>query len=230
MMHLNHPSRGGTSGSGQQATHSQNVVTSPENSDPETAVEMAHHVPRSINKSATTHSLQNEPNVSSTLITTSTSTITSNPSTAAPLPMPQSFQSPPIVILSRRATFSAAHRLHSRWLSDEENRKLYGKCNNPNGHGHNYTIEVVLRGPVDAKTGMVMNLTELKAIIEEAILAPLDHKNLDLDVEYFNDKVSTTENLAIYCWRQLLPLLPTGLLYEVRLHETENNIVIYRGE
>lgn len=135
------------------------------------------------------------------------------------------------MILSRRETFSASHRLHAPQLSEEANRELYGKCNNPNGHGHNYTIEVLLKGQVDAVTGMVMNLVELKQIMHKAVLEPLDHKNLDKDVEWFRDRVSTTENLAIYCWQRLTDLLsPPGLLHEVRVHETENNVVIYRGE
>ena len=86
-------------------------------------------------------------------------------------------------------------------LSNEENLKLFGKCNNPNGHGHNYKVVVTVHGEVDPVTGMVMNLTDLKEYIEEAIMKPLDHKNLDLDVLYFTDIVSTTENVAVYIWK-----------------------------
>ncbi|KAM3830755.1 6-pyruvoyl tetrahydrobiopterin synthase isoform 2-T2 [Vipera latastei] len=92
--------------------------------------------------------------------------------------------------VSRRAAFSASHRLHSPSLSDEENRKLFGKCNNPNGHGHNYKVEVTVQGEINPLTGMVINLTDLNAYIEEAIMEPLDHKNLDKDVPYFADVVS----------------------------------------
>uniref|UniRef100_A0A8I3MYK2 6-pyruvoyl tetrahydrobiopterin synthase n=2 Tax=Canis lupus familiaris TaxID=9615 RepID=A0A8I3MYK2_CANLF len=92
--------------------------------------------------------------------------------------------------VSRLVSFSATHRLHSKSLSNEENLKLFGKCNNPNGHGHNYKVVVTVHGEIDPVTGMVMNLTDLKEYMEEAIMKPLDHKNLDLDVPYFADVVS----------------------------------------
>ncbi|NP_001396140.1 6-pyruvoyl tetrahydrobiopterin synthase isoform 6 [Mus musculus] len=128
--------------------------------------------------------------------------------------------------LSRLVSFSASHRLHSPSLSDEENLRVFGKCNNPNGHGHNYKGE----GGIDPVTGMVMNLTDLKEYMEEAIMKPLDHKNLDLDVPYFADAVSTTENVAVYIWESLQKLLPVGALYKVKVFETDNNIVVYKGE
>uniref|UniRef100_A0A8C6VX68 6-pyruvoyl tetrahydrobiopterin synthase n=1 Tax=Nothobranchius furzeri TaxID=105023 RepID=A0A8C6VX68_NOTFU len=115
-------------------------------------------------------------------------------------------------------------------LSDEENKQVYGKCNNPNGHGHNYKVEVTVRGKIDPITGMVMNLTELKRCIEEVIIIPLDHKNLDKDVPYFADVISTTENLAVYIWDNMVKMLPANKLYEIRIHETDKNIVMYRGE
>ncbi|XP_064254029.1 6-pyruvoyl tetrahydrobiopterin synthase isoform X10 [Passer domesticus] len=93
--------------------------------------------------------------------------------------------------LSRSVTFSACHRLHSKSLSDEENLKLFGKCNNPNGHGHNYKVVVTVRGEIDPVSGMVMNLTDLKEYMQEAIMEPLDHKNLDKDVPYFSEVVSS---------------------------------------
>ncbi|XP_061078671.1 6-pyruvoyl tetrahydrobiopterin synthase [Conger conger] len=135
-----------------------------------------------------------------------------------------------IACITRVQSFSACHRLHSKQLSDEENRKIFGKCNNPNGHGHNYKVEVTVRGKIDPVTGMVMNLTDLKKHIEEVIMIPLDHKHLDKDVPYFADVVSTSENLAVYIWNNMEKVLPPSLLYEVKLHETENNIVVYRGE
>ncbi|EXX78356.1 hypothetical protein RirG_015610 [Rhizophagus irregularis DAOM 197198w] len=126
-----------------------------------------------------------------------------------------------IVYLSRIETFSAAHRLHSPSLSDEENEKLYGKCNNPNGHGHNYK-------------GMVMNLEELKECIKITVMNVLDHKNLDHDVPYFKNIPSTSENLAVFIWYNIKDYLSEksheGKLYEVKLYETEKNVVIYRGE
>ncbi|KAB1255068.1 6-pyruvoyl tetrahydrobiopterin synthase [Camelus dromedarius] len=132
--------------------------------------------------------------------------------------------------VSRLVSFSASHRLHSKSLSNEENLKLFGKCNNPNGHGHNYKVVVTVHGEVDPVTGMVMNLTDLKEYMEEAIMKPLDHKNLDLDVPYFADVVSTTENVAVYIWENLQKFLPVGVLYKVKVYETDNNIVVYKGE
>nr|XP_025862522.1 6-pyruvoyl tetrahydrobiopterin synthase [Vulpes vulpes] len=120
--------------------------------------------------------------------------------------------------------------LVSKSLSNEENLKLFGKCNNPNGHGHNYKVVVTVHGEIDPVTGMVMNLTDLKEYMEEAIMKPLDHKNLDLDVPYFADVVSTTENVAVYIWESLQKFLPLGVLYKVKVYETDNNIVVYKGE
>ncbi|XP_060884737.1 6-pyruvoyl tetrahydrobiopterin synthase [Labrus mixtus] len=132
--------------------------------------------------------------------------------------------------ISRVQSFSACHRLHSVHLSDEENRSVYGKCNNPNGHGHNYKVEVTVRAKIDPLTGMVMNLTDLKRYIEEVIMDPLDHKNLDRDVPYFSKVVSTTENVAVYIWDHMVKVLPPNVLYEIKIHETDKNIVMYRGE
>ncbi|KAK7123231.1 hypothetical protein R3I94_020127 [Phoxinus phoxinus] len=135
-----------------------------------------------------------------------------------------------IGFITRVQSFCASHRLHSKSLSDEENKRIFGKCNNPNGHGHNYKVEVTVRGKIDGNTGMVMNLTDLKEHIEEVIMKPLDHKNLDRDVPYFADVVSTTENLSVFIWDGMAKLLPPGLLYEIKVYETEKNIVVYRGE
>jgi len=107
---------------------------------------------------------------------------------------------------------------------------MYGKCNNPNGHGHNYKVEVTVKGKVEEKTGMVINITDLKSIINAAVMDILDHKNLDLDVPYFANKVSTTENVAVYIWHSLSGLLPKGMLHKVKIHETDKNIVTYKGE
>eukprot|EP01097_Dermamoeba_algensis_P001883 TRINITY_DN1731_c0_g1_i1.p1 TRINITY_DN1731_c0_g1~~TRINITY_DN1731_c0_g1_i1.p1 ORF type:complete len:167 (+),score=9.74 TRINITY_DN1731_c0_g1_i1:67-501(+) len=135
------------------------------------------------------------------------------------------------VTLTRRETLSACHRLHNPNISDEENRQIFGKCNNVNGHGHNYAIEVSVRGHIDPRTGMVMNLTDLKQAINRAILEPLDHKNIDKDVPYFRTHISTTENLAVFAWEELLKTLPDpGLLYEVKIWETDKNIISYRGQ
>uniref|UniRef100_A0A8D0EMU0 6-pyruvoyl tetrahydrobiopterin synthase n=1 Tax=Strix occidentalis caurina TaxID=311401 RepID=A0A8D0EMU0_STROC len=127
--------------------------------------------------------------------------------------------------VSRAVSFSACHRLHSKSLSDEENLKLFGKCNNPNGHGHNYRGKELY-----TFSGMVINLTDLKEYMQEAILEPLDHKNLDKDVPYFAEVVSTTENIAVFIWENLKKLLPMGTLYKVKVYETDQNTVVYKGE
>lgn len=112
---------------------------------------------------------------------------------------------PVIMELRRRETFSCAHRLHSRALSDEENARIYGKCNNPKGHGHNYVIFVTVRGAVDASTGMVMNISELKDCMARHVVDVLDHKHIDEDVPFFRDSgiPSTTENLCLFAWNAL---------------------------
>uniref|UniRef100_A0A1L8DZF6 6-pyruvoyl tetrahydrobiopterin synthase n=1 Tax=Nyssomyia neivai TaxID=330878 RepID=A0A1L8DZF6_9DIPT len=139
--------------------------------------------------------------------------------------------SPPVVYLTRKEKFSACHRLHSPQLDDEENSRIYGKCNNLHGHGHNYTVEVTIGGPLDPITGMVMNISDLKVYMDKGIMQKLDHKNLDKDLDAFKDIPSTTENLAVYIWNNLRKLLPQPeLLYEVRIEETDKNSVIYRGE
>uniref|UniRef100_A0A914C6J4 6-pyruvoyl tetrahydrobiopterin synthase n=1 Tax=Acrobeloides nanus TaxID=290746 RepID=A0A914C6J4_9BILA len=137
----------------------------------------------------------------------------------------------PIVQLKRVETFSAAHRLHSTELSDEENLQIFGKCNNPNSHGHNYTWEAVLKGPVDPRTGMVYNLADLKKEMA-VVLEMVDHKNLDKDVAYFRDNniISTTENLAVFLYTELKNRMRSPeLLYEVTVRETDKNIFTFSG-
>ncbi len=135
-----------------------------------------------------------------------------------------------MVYLTRRTTFSASHRLWSDQLSEEENYAVYAKCANPNGHGHNYVLEVTLKGNVDPRTGMVLNLTEMKRITNEQVVNQVDHKHLNYDVSWLKGVIPTAEMLAIIFWEQLEIGFPQGLLYEVKLHETENNIAVYRGE
>ncbi len=132
------------------------------------------------------------------------------------------------VFITRRATFSAAHRLHSPALSEQGNRDLFGKCNNPHGHGHNYVLEVTVQGEIDPRTGMVINLTDLKQAIEEAIIKPYDHQHLNYEPP-FDEINPTAENMAVVFWKLLEAKLGTGLLFEVKLHETENNSAVYRG-
>ena len=132
--------------------------------------------------------------------------------------------------ITRRVHFSAGSRLHAPALSDEENRRVYGKCNNPNGHGHNYWLEVTVRGEKDAVTGMVMDLKELDALLQDRVLADVDHAFLNLDVPWLEGVVPTTENLAEAIWGRLVDAVKGAELAAVRLHETEKNFVTYRGE
>ncbi|KXS19261.1 PTPS-domain-containing protein [Gonapodya prolifera JEL478] len=111
--------------------------------------------------------------------------------------------SPPrMAYLTRTEHFSSAHRLYSKQLSEEENVEIFGKCANPNGHGHNYTVEVTVKGDIDPVTGMVLSITHLKGWMKD-VIDELDHKHLDLDVPYFANRVSTTENLAVFIWVSL---------------------------
>ncbi|PIK35527.1 6-pyrovoyltetrahydropterin synthase [Apostichopus japonicus] len=137
----------------------------------------------------------------------------------------------PVVQITRIQKFSAAHRLHSPHLTDEENKGLFGKCNHPNGHGHNYKAEITLRGPVDPQSGMLCNIADLKIWIEEAIMKPMDHKHLDMDVEWFKTNPSTMENIAVFVWQQLTSVMTMPeLLQGVKIWETDNHFAIYKGE
>ncbi len=135
-----------------------------------------------------------------------------------------------MIYLTRRAEFSAAHYYHNPELSPEENRRLFGKCNNPHGHGHNYTLEVTVVGEVDARTGMILDVKDLKAALEKEVLAAMDHRFLNKEVPVFAEKIPTTENLAVEIWRRLAPNLPAGRLYRVRLYETPDLYVDYYGD
>ncbi len=125
--------------------------------------------------------------------------------------------------------FNAAHRIHNPALSDDENRRLFGKCNNPNWHGHNYRLEVSVRGPVDDRTGYVMDLGVLKQLVEEEFVDRVDHRNLNLDVDFMRGINPTAENIVIMCWRVLAPHVAPATLTKLRLWETENNYVEYEG-
>lgn len=136
----------------------------------------------------------------------------------------------PVVELARNFTFSAAHRLHNPGWSAERNVAIFGKCNNANGHGHNYRVTVAVRGPIDAESGMVVNLSLVKEEISR-VEAVLDHKHLDRDVAYFRDGpvVSTTENVAVFIWEQLQKTRIGPLLHRVTVWETDNNCFVYKG-
>jgi 6-pyruvoyltetrahydropterin/6-carboxytetrahydropterin synthase len=139
-----------------------------------------------------------------------------------------------MLFLTRRYRFSASHRLHNDALSAEENAHLYGKCNSPYGHGHNYAVEVTVCGPVDPATGMVFDLAALDRIVEKEILEPLDHSYLNVNVEGFGTKVPTTENVCIEIFNRIRDKLENGSgsarLGKVRLEETRSNFFEYVGE
>jgi 6-pyruvoyltetrahydropterin/6-carboxytetrahydropterin synthase len=136
----------------------------------------------------------------------------------------------PIVRVTRRLHFSAGHRLHNPKLSEDENRELYGLCNNPSGHGHNYDLEVTLKGEVDPKTGYVFDLKRLKQVVEESVLSDVDHANLNVDVPWLAGVIPTTENIAVRIWRRLEEVLPAGSLERVKLNESERSLAEYCGE
>ena len=131
--------------------------------------------------------------------------------------------------LGRRYRFAASHRLHSPQLSEEENCRVFGKCNNPHGHGHNYVLEVSLSGDVDPATGMIANLSDLDAFVDRQVLEELDHKSLNEDVAAFRDRVPTTENLCVEIFRRLKSF-PHARLERIRVEETGNNSFEYSGE
>ncbi len=132
--------------------------------------------------------------------------------------------------VSRKAHFNAAHRLFRKDWSDEKNQKVFGKCNNPNYHGHNYELIVHVTGELDEETGFVMDLKELSDLIKNEIEEYLDHKNLNLDVPEFAHINPTAENIAIIIWRKLRSFIATDKTLEIVLYETPRNFVSYRGE
>lgn len=134
------------------------------------------------------------------------------------------------VSVCRKAHFNAAHRLHNPAFSESENQTLFGKCNNPNFHGHNYTLEVWVKGEIDPQTGYVIDLKILKDLIESEIENRFDHKNLNLDTVEFKTLNPTAENICVVCWKLLRAKVNQHLSLKVRLYETERNIVEYEGE
>ena len=130
--------------------------------------------------------------------------------------------------LTRRYRFSASHRLHSAAMSEEENRRTYGKCNNPYGHGHNYALEITVAGPVDPRTGMVCNLSDLDGFVERQVLDSFDHANLNT-LERFRAAVPTTENLCTEIFTVLKNGFSAAQVEKVRLEETMMNAFEYSG-
>ncbi|MGB2629563.1 MAG: 6-carboxytetrahydropterin synthase [Candidatus Acidiferrum sp.] len=131
--------------------------------------------------------------------------------------------------LGRRYKFAASHRLHSAKLSAEENSRVYGKCNNPHGHGHNYVVEINVSGTVNPATGMIVNLSDLDQFVEREVIAAFDHRSLNEEVPAFRDRVPTTENVCVEIY-QRLKSFPMAKLERVRVEETGNNAFEYAGE
>jgi len=134
------------------------------------------------------------------------------------------------VYVTRKVHFNAAHRLHNPEKSDEWNREMFGPCNHPNWHGHNYVLKVTVAGEPDPETGYVIDLGNLKALLNEEVVDKVDHKNLNLDVDFLDGVIPSTENFAIAIWNQIECKLPSGRLHCVRLYETERNYVEYYGD
>jgi len=134
-----------------------------------------------------------------------------------------------MVFITRRETFSASHRLYNPELSDARNLELFDKCANPNGHGHNYVLEVTVAGEPNDTTGYVIDLKKLKEIIRREIISKVDHKHLNHDVDFMKGVIPTSENIAKAFWNILKDRMGNAHLHSIRLQETENNSVEYKG-
>lgn len=136
-----------------------------------------------------------------------------------------------MIYLTRRERFCAAHRMYREDWSDNKNLEVFGKCSNPNWHGHNYVLWVTIKGEPSSEHGFVMNINMLKQIILEKVISKLDHKNINLDVDFMAGKIATTENLAVSIWNELKLSIDTyGVsLHCVKIEETENNFIEYYG-
>jgi 6-pyruvoyltetrahydropterin/6-carboxytetrahydropterin synthase len=136
-----------------------------------------------------------------------------------------------MIYITRRERFNAAHRLFKPEYSDDQNLQVFGKCSNPNWHGHNYTLFVTVKGDVNPDTGFLVNLKDLSTIIDQQVIEKLDHRNINLEVDFMAGKLASTENLAIGIWNELSePIALLGAaIHSIKLYETENNFVEYRG-
>jgi len=136
-----------------------------------------------------------------------------------------------MIYLTRRERFCAAHRMFREEWSDEENHRIFGKCSNPNWHGHNYTLWVTVKGEPSEEYGFVMNINILKQVVLNNIINKIDHKNINLEVDFMKGKIATTESLAIAIWNELIPFVEkTGAkLHCIKIEETENNSIEYYG-
>ncbi|MBW6501408.1 MAG: 6-carboxytetrahydropterin synthase [Bacteroidales bacterium] len=137
-----------------------------------------------------------------------------------------------MIYLTRRERFSAAHRMYRPDWPDERNMEVFGKCSNPNWHGHNYVLYVTVRGEISEEEGFVMNLNTLKKIIQDRIIKKIDHKNINLEVGFMKGKIATTENIAVAIWEELKPFVEKDrvFLHCVKIEETENNSIEYYGQ
>ena len=135
-----------------------------------------------------------------------------------------------MVYLTRKAEFSASHYYHNDAFSPEENQRIFGKCNNPHGHGHNYTLEVTVKGEVDKRSGFVVDLKDLKETMNREVIDAMDHRFLNKEVPEFATAIPTTENLAIAIWKRLEGKLSAAKLHRVRVYETPDLFVDVYGE
>ena len=135
----------------------------------------------------------------------------------------------PNVMVTRRLRFNAAHRVFNSSLSDADNAATFGKCNNPNWHGHNYTLDVSVEGPIDERTGYVIDLGALRDIVEREVIDVVDHRNFNLDVPFMEGVIPTSENIIVAFWKIIEPAVRPAVLERLVLWETENNYVEYRG-
>jgi 6-pyruvoyltetrahydropterin/6-carboxytetrahydropterin synthase len=135
-----------------------------------------------------------------------------------------------MVYLTRKCEFSASHYYHNPEFTAEENRRIFGKCNNPNGHGHNYTLELTVKGEVDERSGFVVDLRELKQVLEHEVMDVFDHRHLNLEVPEFRNQIPTTENVAIAIWNRVEPKLKVAKMHRVRVYESPDLFVDFYGE
>jgi|SRR5581483_1275943 len=135
-----------------------------------------------------------------------------------------------MVYLTRRCEFSASHYYHNPKFTAEENRRIFGKCNNLNGHGHNYTLELTVKGEVDERSGFVVDLRELKEVLEREVMEVFDHRHLNLEVPEFREQIPTTENVAIAIWKRVQPKLRVARMHRVRVYESPDLFVDFYGE
>ena len=134
------------------------------------------------------------------------------------------------VYLTRKAEFSAAHYYHNPEFSELENQRIFGKCNNRNGHGHNYTLEVTVKGEIDPQTGFVIDLKELKDVLNREVMEAFDHRHLNHEVPEFANQIPTSENIAVAIWNRVTAKLHVAQLHRVRVYETPDLFVDYYGE